>query len=441
MSTHTDELKARVCQTIDAHRDRLLAIGQEIFENPELGYKEFRTAGLVTRQLSEWGIPHRSEIAVTGVIGHLAGRRRQGTVAILGELDSVLCAGHPQANPESGAAHACGHNAQIAAMLGAAIGLAASGVMSELDGDVELMAIPAEEPVEIEFRRRLMQEGRIRFLGGKQEFIARGELDHVDAAMLIHLATPGDDDRLVAVGGTGNGFVAKFIRYVGREAHAGGAPHMGINALNAATLGLMGIHAQRETFKDEDNIRVHPIITRGGDLVNIVPADVRLETYVRGRTMEAIADASAKVNRALEAGAMAVGATVEIDEIPGFLPLFNDPGLSEVFRANAAAIVGADRVADGGHGGGSTDMADVAHLLPAIHPSLVAARGRGHSEDYQVSDPDLAYLGAAKMMAMTVVDLLVDDAARLRQIKADFRPRYTKEEYLAMWDKLCPPLA
>src|SRR4030065_2897658 len=127
-----------------------------------------------------------------------------------------------------------------------------------------------------------------------------------------------DPAKKVLIGAPHNAVLAKFIRYQGKESHAGGAPHFGINALNAAMLGMIGIHAQRETFRDEDCIRVHPIITRGGDLVNVVPADVRIETFVRGRRGEAVQDANKKVNRALQAGAMAIGAEGEITDLPGY---------------------------------------------------------------------------------------------------------------------------
>lgn len=430
------ELKERVGKAIDARREEIIAIGERILHQPELGYKEHKTAAVVQETFRKLGLSYRDGIAVTGVIADLPGGR-EAKVAVIGELDSVLCPKHPFADPNTGAAHSCGHNAQIAAMLGVAMGLVDSGVMPELGGSVKLMAVPAEEPVEIEFRHRLMTEGKISYLGGKQEFIKLGEFDDVDAAMLCHLGTLNEDKKKVVVGGSSNGFLAKLIKYKGREAHAGGAPHMGVNALNAAMLGLMGIHANRETFKDPDNIRIHPIITHGGDLVNIVPADVRIETYVRGRTMDAVADGSMKANRALRAGAMAVGAEVEIDEIPGFLPQFNDPNLSDIFRANAIDLVGADNIEEGQHGAGSTDMADVAHLVPAIHPHLNAVRGRGHSEEYEIVDPELAYITAAKLMAYTVVDLLADGAKLAKEVKAKYQPRYNRESWMQMWNQLC----
>src|SRR4026209_2174524 len=163
-----------------------------------------------------------------------------------------------------------------------------------------------------------------------------GHLDDVDLGMMIH-ATPRREEGKLAVPMSNNGCVVKTVRYIGRASHAGGAPHMGVNALYAANIGLMAINALRETFRDEDTIRVHPIITHGGSQVNVIPGEVRLETFVRGKTLEAIADADRKVDRALRAGALALGATVEIETLAGYMPLFNHMGMADLFKANAAA--------------------------------------------------------------------------------------------------------
>ncbi len=432
-------MKARLLDAIDARAAEIIAVGETIYRQPELGYKEEKTAALVAAKFSELGFAYQAGIGRTGVKAVLPGRHPGPTVAVMGELDSVLCPEHPAADPVTGAAHACGHNAMIAQMLGVGMALRDTGLMGELDGNVALMAVPAEEPVEIEFRQRLIRRGELTFLGGKQEMVKAGAFDDVDLAMIVHLsAVESLDGHKMAVGTTNNGFVAKFVRYAGREAHAGGAPDKGINALNAAILGLSGIHAQRETFRDADCIRVHPIITKGGDLVNIVPADVRLETYVRGRTMDAIIDASTKVNRALRAGALAIGAEVDISELPGYLPLMQDRGLTEVFKANAAAVVGAGAVRDTPrHSTGSTDAGDLAHLLPTIHPYCGGVSGAAHTKNWTIVDPNLAYIVPAKVLALTVIDLLAGGAAAAQAILAGFKPCYTKAEYLRLWEDLC----
>jgi metal-dependent amidase/aminoacylase/carboxypeptidase family protein len=140
-------------------------------------------------------------------------------------------------------------------------------------------------------------------------------------------------------------------------------------------IAMSAIHAQRETYRDHDTIRIHPIITQGGVAVSSVPADVRMETFVRGRSVEAFLDASAKVDRALRAGAMAVGGRVEITTLPGYLPMQKNSTMMDLYRANAEALVGAPNVAEMGHRTGSTDMGDVSQLMPVIHPYVVAASG------------------------------------------------------------------
>ncbi len=427
-------LKERVCKAIEDHKEEIMALGDSIFKEPELGYKEYKTAAKVKAFIDEKiGMPYEDGIALTGIIGKMPGRDHKVNLALMGELDAVVCPDHPYADPETGAAHSCGHFAQIAATFGAALGLKEAGIMDELDGDIEFWAVPAEECVEIEWRNELRANGTISFLGGKQEMIKLGYLDDVDLSLMIH-SQPG---LTCKTAGTSVGFVSKFVKYTGKEAHAGGAPHNGINALNAAQIGLMAIHANRETFRDEDTIRVHPIITKGGDLVNIVPADVRIEAYVRGKTMTSVLDASKKVNRSFEAGAMAVGAEVEIVEIPGYMPRINNQTMNELFAANCAELVGAEKCTYTEHPTGSSDYRDIQHLVPGIHPYVGGATGTEHGSSYAIEDREMLYIVAAKAMAMTAIDLLANGAEKALEIKRNFTPVYAnKEEYLAAWDEL-----
>ena len=427
------ELKNAVCKVIDEHRDEIISIGEAIRVAPELGYKEYKTAALVESVFEKMGLAFENKIALTGSMAKLKGKSDKVKLAIMGELDAVVCPGHPQADPVTGAAHSCGHFMQIASMLGTGMALKYSGAMEHLDGEVVLMAVPAEEAVEIEWRNSLIENGTISFIGGKQEMIKQGYFDDINMAMMCH----GSTSKKIEIAETSTGFIVKYVRYTGKEAHAGGAPHLGVNALNAATLGLQAVHMQRETFRDQDTIRVHPIITKGGDLVNVIPADVRIETYVRGKNMEGVTDASKKVNRALRAGADAFGATVDIKEIPGYMPRFNNKAMNKLFEANATAIVGEENMTNNGHTTGSSDFGDIMHLMPAIHPYIGGAEGIGHSSNYQVADPDMFYIAPTKAMAMTTIDLLFDDAKVAKEIIADHVPVYkNKEEYLAAWEEI-----
>ena len=426
------ELKARVTAEIDRHGDELIDIAKTILDNPEPGFREVKTAATVARAFQNLGIPFRDRIAITGLRADLHGGTDGPTVAVMGELDSLKVLGHPHQDPVTTAAHACGHHCQIGMMLGVATGLRADGLLESLSGHVALMAVPAEEYIEVEYRDDLRREGKLEFIGGKPEFIRLGELDDVDVAMMTHTSNREPESGMIAFGGTNNGMVAKRIRFLGRASHAGGAPHMGVNALNAAMIAMSAIHAQRETYQDPDTVRIHPIITQGGVAVSSVPADVRMETYVRGSRTEAFLDASEKVDRALRAGAMAVGGSVEITTLPGYLPIQSDESLLRLYGLNASSLVGTAEVRRLGHRTGSTDMGDVSQLMPVIHPYVNAATGSGHGIDYVVQDYELAVLTGAKAMAMTVIDLLYDGAEHARRIAGEYRAPMTKESYLAL---------
>jgi metal-dependent amidase/aminoacylase/carboxypeptidase family protein len=284
----------------------------------------------------------------------------------------------------------------------------------------------------VERRLQLREEGRLEFLGGKQELIGLGEFDDVDMAIMCHTASDMGASKF-ALGGTSNGHVVKYVRFQGRGAHAGSAPHLGINALNAATFALQAIHATRETHRAEDTVRIHGVMTRGGEAVSAVPSDVRLEWRVRSSTPQAVVSNAAVVDRCFKAGALAVGASVEITNIPGYLPLRQDPKLQELFRQGSVELLGERAtlvIPARRNRGGSTDMGDLSHVIPVCHPYTGGATGPGHSKEYLVNDYELAVINPAKIMAMVVIDLLGNGGAKAQSVIKSHRPAMSKQAYL-----------
>ena len=423
-------LKQKVCAAIDAHADKIKAICASINDEPELGFKEVKTSAKVAEFMRELGLEPQTGLAINGVKARAKGGKPGPTAAVLGELDAVGCPASAKVDPATGAAHACGHNMQVATVLAAACGITQSGVLSELAGDVVFFGVPAEEYIEIEYRKKLVESGKLHFLSGKGELIYEGAFDDIDMAMQMH-ADKNMPKATVSVGESSNGFVGKTVRYVGRTAHAADAPHEGINALNAACLGLMGINALRETFREQDVVRVHPIITKGGDFVNSVPDDVRLELYVRAKTMEAIDATHKRVDAALKAGGDAVGAQTIIETLPGMFPLSCNKRMNELMVANSCLADPIVEIKDAGHFSASTDMGDVSHLMPVIHPFIGGNDGLLHTPSFHMVDFKSAVLLPAKAFAMMLIDLLYDDAQEAKSILADFKPLLTKEEYIA----------
>ncbi len=436
MASKQQELRHAVLSAIDEHKERFVDVGERISAGPELGYKERETSCLVANELEDMGLPVEKGLALTGCKATVSGQKEGPVIGVMGELDAIVCWDHPQADPETGAAHACGHNIQLGVMLGVAAGLMGSGVMKELAGGVSFLAVPAEEYIELGFRDQLRAKGEISFFGGKQELLRRGHLDDIDIAMAVHSVDLDSQGKKAMIGTTGTGFVGKRVQYRGRASHAGAAPDKGVNALNAAMLGLSGIHAQRETFPDRERIRVHPIITKGGDLVNIVPDDVQLETYIRGLTIEGIRDANAKVNRALQAGAMAVGAQVRITEIPGYMPLVNASSLDRVFKANLLQLIEEDEMVEGGEFASSTDFGDLSQIMPSLFALFGGVSGALHTKDLRLRDPEVAYVLPAKAIALTIIDLLMNGAHKARRIVDEFQPRMSRQQYFRFQDEM-----
>ena len=423
-------IKQKVCEAIAAHRADIEAIANAILAEPELGFKEVKTAKKVQDALAKLGLEFTTEHGLTGVKARMKGRTSKRTIAMLAELDAIVCRNHKNADPVTGAAHCCGHNIQIANMIAVAYGL--REVMDELDGDVVLFAVPAEEYVEIDWRNAQRDANRLKYLGGKQQLIAEGAFDDIDMAMQMHVAAGSEFN----LGASSNGFIGKLIEYHGRPAHAAFAPEEGINALNAAMMGVMGVNAIRETFRDQDHVRFHPIINAGGDLVNVIPDYVKMESYVRASNIEAMARYNKAVDRALKAGGDALGAKCDIQNLPGYLPLRPDQAFRDLLRENAVNLFGEDQVTLGEHSAGSTDMGDVSHLMPVVHPWVGCVDGVLHGADYALRDGEVAYTKTPQVLALTIVDLLANGAEKAEAICQAFKPQLDRNSYVKFMDEI-----
>ena len=147
-----EELKKAVCAAIDANAEKIIEIGETIWKNPEPGYREFKTAKLAAETFRSLGLPVKEGLGITGVRADLKLAGPGPVIAVLGEMDSLILPTHPQCDPATGAVHACGHNASMAGLLGAAIGLTRSGIADRMSGTVAFVAVPVEECIEIGWR-------------------------------------------------------------------------------------------------------------------------------------------------------------------------------------------------------------------------------------------------------------------------------------------------
>jgi len=417
---------------VDKNRNLIFEAHDYIWKNPETGYKEWKTSAYLEEKFTALGyeliragdIPGFYTVLDTGIPGP--------EVLILGEMDSLICPNHKEADPNTGAVHACGHSAQSAALLGIAASLKEPGVLEGMCGRIRLCAVPAEELIEIGYRRQLKDKGIIKYFGGKPEFLRRGYFDGVDIAFMVHTSTALSANRGSV------GCVAKNITYKGVSAHAGGSPWNGCNALYAATQGLSAANALRETFKESDYIRFHPIITHGGEAVNAIPEKVTIEAYVRGASFDAIRLANKRINRALCGGALSMGANIEIDDIPGYSPLRNDMNLHKLMMETAKkAYPDVEFFDNPAISTGSTDMGDISSVIPALHPYAPGARGTSHGADYIIADVEKACVSCAKWQLATLYRLLCDNASYAQKVIDEFEPTFaSKQEFFDYLDTL-----
>ncbi len=377
--------KQVVLDRIARDRDRLLALSHRIHAHPEPAWEEERACAWLAEELADAGFA-----VVRGCYDlPTAFVARAGS----GPLHVALCAEY-DALPDIG--HACGHNVIASAAAGAAI--ATAQVADELGLTVTVLGTPAEEVLDS---------------GGKILLLERGAFDGIHAALMIH---PGPSDVLEP-----NLIAATMfdVRYTGTPAHAGAFPHLGVNAADALVVAQTAIGLLRQQLRPTD--RVHGIVTKGGDAPNVIPANTSARYSARASTLDDLVDVRDKVFRCFEAGAVATGATLAISG--GEKPYAEgrwDTELSALFGRNAEGLGRAFRPSPMP---ASTDMGNVSHALPTIHPmlgidSLPAVNHQPEFAAHTVTEAgDRAVVDGATALAWTLVDMATTAAVRDRLLK------------------------
>ncbi len=382
--TSTVDLKRAAREAVDAMRSELIGISRAIHAEPELAFHEEKAAARLTEAVERHGLAvTRGAYGLETAFASEFGRKDAPRVAILAEYDAL-----------PGIGHACGHNLIATAGLGAALALAKLG--DRLPGCVRLLGTPAEEA------------------GNGKELMARaGAFQDVGAAMMMH---PSDYNRVNA-----KVLACAFLEatYHGKAAHASSRPWDGINALDGLVLAYQAVAALRQHIKPTE--RIHGVITDGGAAANIVPERAAACFFVRAATAKDLAALRARVVACLEAGAQASGARLELAAPePDYLDMIHSMPLCQAFQRNAEALgrvfVPQDHPAYARTA--STDMGNVSHHVPAIHPNLAAAPADCviHNAEFArwagSEMGDQAAIDGAKALAMTAIDFVADAELR-----------------------------
>ena len=370
------QLKGDLIKYIDSHADEIWGISSFLFDHPETAFQEHLACEYLTEKLIADGFSVEKGIgglptSFRGIIGE-----PEPTIAILAEYDAL-----------PGLGHACGHNLIAASAIGA--GMALNHLNNRPPGQIQIIGTPAEEGG-----------------GGKILLAESGVFDQVQAAMMFHPASKN----IVTRGSLASSRLK--LEFFGKASHAAAAPQDGINALDALLLTFNNINAIRQTLEPRD--RIAGIITHGGEACNIIPAYTAAKFSIRASTAKRRDELIQRVIICARAGADAIGCQLKYHISPGYKEIIPNPILAKLFSANLSALGRFVVAPDPDERMGSTDMGDLSHLIPCLHPYLetVPISVAGHTQEFAdlcLSAPARkAVMDAVKALALTALDLLAD---------------------------------
>lgn len=426
-----------VLQKMEKFKATMYEAERYIWQHPQTGFKEWDAHNYLKEKFSDLGFEVKEVGNIPGFYFDIDSKKEGPTIAIIGELDALVVPGGEEAGTQTCVMHACGHHCQVSALLGIAGVLTDNEILSNLCGKIRIVAVPAEELTELSERVKMRQEGKIKYLSGKTEFMSRGVFDGVGIAIMVH-TDGGENPGLTIRGGT-SGIIAKRVIYKGSECTPGAEPVYAVNALYAAQTAMVAINALRETFPYDQHVRSHAIITKGGETVQHIPSEVVVESNVRAFNYYDLKTFNEKINRAYVSGAVAFGAQVTIQDIDMYMPE-NDadsPDLVNVAYEVGCDLLGKDnvRLRLERRGAGGTDMGNIGAVMPCIQPLSTGAIGRAHSHTFEIKYPEYAVFHPAVLQTAMACVLLEKNGERAKNIIQAYKPTFQSiDKYLKEMD-------
>jgi len=413
-----EEIKAQIA----AHHDEIIAFGRELFECPELGFKEVKSSEILTSFFVKNGIPCESGLAVTGIRAVL-GSGEGYHIALVADMDAIYVRDGEKTYPF----HSCGHSIQTAVLAWVMKILKDTGLIEKLGGTVSFIGTPAEEFIDFDYREGLRKEGKIKYFSGKQNMIEQGVFDDVDCVLSMHIN--GDSGTLFDIDSTLAGFMVKKAIFKGLAAHSGIIPHLGRNALHGANLCMSALSYMKDQFPKETGLQLHPVISFCSGSVNIIPEEVVLESYIRTNTLEDLMLAGEKFDLCAIHSAKALGLECEIKNETGYMPLAQSKQICDVVYQHMLEICEDDKIVKNVISGASGDVGDLGYLLPTVQFGFSGVKGRVHSCDFTIADEENSYIHTAEIVLKTVCDLLAKPELQVKH--EDYFER--KKFYMKNW--------
>lgn len=367
--------------------ERIKEVTKDLFNIPELGFKEFKTSKKIQDELKFLNPNIEMEIfSKTGIKTYLS-KDKDITICFLAELDAVYAPSHFNADPETGAAHNCGHFTQMSIALALYERLFNSEEYKNWDYNICFIFIPAEEYVDLPYRKKLAEDGEIVHLGGKAEAMRLGIFDDIDAVYCVHAIGEIFSKPTIELYCDLAGFMYKYYTFEGKTSHAGFDPFSGVNAYSMSTLFNVGVGLSRQQFIDTESVRLNPILIDGDMTTNVISNKVKIGTDLRCKTIPYMRDMSKKLDRIAEGSAYSLGGSVEIETDMGYLPFVQNKYLTSfAMDAYKEFPEDLDIIDDRGGIAAAGDIGDLSFMMPCAQISYGGFTGTIHGDDFKLDD-------------------------------------------------------
>lgn len=366
-------------------------IGEQIFKNPELGYKELKTRETVINFLKKVNPEIEMEFFSTTGIKTTLGKGKNINMAFIGELDAVYAPSHWCADKGTGAAHNCGHHTQIAITLALYNYFYTTKAYENLDYTLTFIFIPAEEYLDLAYREKLQKEGVISYYGGKPEAMKLGVFDDIDIGVCVHAIGGSFSERTSEINCDLAGFLYKKYTFKGSASHAGFDPFSGKNAYSMSNIFQVALGLMRQQLKDTEHVRMNPIVMESDMSTNVIPNFIKVGTDLRTKTVEYMKIVADRIDKAAAGSAMCLDGEVEQETQMGYLPFVQDRYIGEFVveafedQSEIKTLWNNKFISAAG------DIGDLSFMVPCIQIGYSGFSGTIHGDDFKDEDPEMIY--------------------------------------------------
>ena len=369
----------------------ILNIANDIYLNPELGYKEKRTSDTVKKYILRY-MPDANicKFSETGLKVNI-GERKKVHIGLIAELDGVFAPSHFHADKTTGAAHNCGHYSQVAILLNVFRTLVETEIYKTFDFSLGFIFVPAEEYLDLEYRKKLREDGKITYFGGKPEAMKLGVFDEFDMCIAVHSMGGVFEKRSIEINCDLAGFMYKNFTFKGKASHAGFAPQAGINAYSISTLFNVALGLLRQQVDERYMPRMNPVILESNMGVNVIPNKIRIGSDIRANSIDYMLELSQRLNMIGKGSALSLGGEVEIESSLGYLPFNQSRYLSTFVKSAFEKFDRIEFCKDSTPVSASGDIGDLAFMIPTIQIGYSGFKGTIHGDDFIHDDVEYIF--------------------------------------------------